>query len=472
MIHTYYGASPERSTGGGAFNSWSDISSGLTSNSLFYPPFAMDQTNAQNIAFGLDSIALDSAQGTGGWPTVVALPGISGFVSAIAFVNSTLIYACSTSGQVYRLKNNGSWSATAIHASPLPQNSWIWGVSTLPSDANTIVIVFAGFGIRHVWRGNVATDGLSATWVDISGTGANHVPDIPVNALVIDPDDPATFYIGSDIGVFRTSDGGSNWEQFSDGLPNVAVYDLALHEPTRLLRAATHGRGLWERKLDVPSSPDVDIHIRPHLMATARILPKPSPVTATFDDPLQKVAVGDPLTWQMCADIKIDSPDTETHNYQLPVSVVDYLAFETKLAHTGARPGVTNRVYVQIHNRGVRAAMGVTTKILYSEASTVLPDLPSDFWAAFPGNGDTTNWKPIGAAQTIVAISPTRPEIIEWDWVPPSGLQNLSLLLVVDSASDPLPSASKVLDVAKLVVSEKRVGVKTVHLVEAATSPR
>jgi photosystem II stability/assembly factor-like uncharacterized protein len=473
MIHTYFNPSPERSTQGGAFGSWSDISAGLGGSSLFYPPFAMDQTNSQNIAFGTNGIYVDSAQGMGGWLTTVALAGIAGAVSAISFVNSSLIYACSTSGQVYRLAKSGAtWTASAIHAAPLPTNYWIWGIATLPGDVNTVVVVLAGFGTRHVWQGSVATSGTSATWADISGTGANHVPDIPVNALSIDPVNATTYYIGTDIGVFRTIDAGVNWQQFSDGLPNTAVYDLALHVATRLLRAATHGRGIWERKLDVLASPDVDVYVRDHLMATGRIRPTPSPVAANFDDPLQQVALGDALNWWMCADAKVDSPAAVTHTYQFPVSAVNYLVFETKLAHTNAQLGVMNRVYVQVHNRGIQPATNVTVKILYAAASPVLPALPADFWTAFPGNGNTANWIPIGTAQVIPSISPARPEILEWDWTPPATQAgHTCLLLVVDCASDPIPAVNKVFDVGTLVTTEKRVGLKNLHLVQALPAP-
>jgi photosystem II stability/assembly factor-like uncharacterized protein len=467
IIHTYYGPSPERSTEGGDFGTYSSISSGLVGAALFYPPFDYDETNSQNLAFGTDRINLDQAQGTGGWPVKVLLPGIAGRVSAICYVNSSLIYVGSTSGQVYRLLRSGaSWSASALHAAPLPSR-WIWDIAPLPGDINTIVLVMAGFGTPHVWRGAVAASGTSATWTDINGTAPNRVPDIPVNALCVEPAAGNIMYVGTDIGVFRTTDSGANWELFSDGLPNTAIYDLKLHVPGRLLRAATHGRGLWERKLDTASLPDVDLFVRHHLMDTARITPTPSPVSATYADPLQQVAVGDALWWWMCADVKVDAPSPITHTYQLPVAAVDYLAFETKLAHRDPQRTVVNRVYVQIHNRGIRPATNVTVKILYADASPGLPNLPSNFWTAFPGDGNTTFWKPIGAAQTIPSISPTRPAILEWDWVPPaSAAQHSCLLVVTDCADNPIPPSNKVFAISTLVTIEKRAGLKNLHLID------
>ena len=73
------------------------------------------------MAFGTDRINLDGIQGTGAWPTKVTLPGIAGRVSAVHYPNSNLIYAGTSSGEVYRLVRTGTtWAATAIHAAPLP----------------------------------------------------------------------------------------------------------------------------------------------------------------------------------------------------------------------------------------------------------------------------------------------------------------------------------------------------------------
>lgn len=470
VIHTYYGNSPERSTQGGGFGTYAGISAGIAGSGLFYPPFAYDDTNSQNLAFGTDRINLDAAQGTGGWPTKVTLPGISGDVSAIHYVNSSLIYAATSSGQVYRLVKSGGWTATLISAAPLPAR-WIWDVSAVPGNPNTIVVVMAGYGTPHVWRGTMS--GAVFTWANISGASPNAVPDVPVNSLVIDPMNATHYYVGTDIGVFRTTNAGAAWQLYNDGLPNTAVYDLRLLSTTtpRLLRAATHGRGLWERRLDSLTGSDVDLYVRDHLMSTARIIPTPSPVIASFADPLQHVNVGDQLWWWQCADAKIDAPDA-SHNFQMPVANVDYVAYETQLAHRDPQRGVMNRVYVQVHNRGIQAATNVTVKILYADASPGLPNLPANFWTAFPGNGDQTFWKAIGAAKVIPTLTPNRPEILEWDWVPPvSAASHSCLLIVVDSASDPIPAAHKVFSIGALVPQEKRVGLKNLHVIDAPPGP-
>jgi photosystem II stability/assembly factor-like uncharacterized protein len=461
VLSTYYGPSPKRSTQAGKFGTWASVSSGITTGGLFYPPLAMDDTNPNNVAIGTDRIYLDGAQGEGGWPTQVSLSGLAGSVSAIHYVNSNLIYAGSTSGQVYKLVKNGTWTATLISAPPLPSN-FIWDVSALPGNSNTVIAIMSGFGISHVWSGSIPASG-PAVWSNISGTGAGVLPDIPVNALVIDT--ATTFYIATDVAVYRTTNGGTTWTPFSDGLPNCAVFDLRLHAPARLLRAATHGRGMWERRLDVAAMPNADLYVRDHLMDSGRSSPSPSGVAAGFEDPLQYVTLGALQYWWTCADIKVDALEGSVPAYQMPVSAVDYVAFESNLQHRNAQRGRVNRVYVQVHNRGIQSAINVTVKLYFADASAGLPPLPSDFWTAFPPSG--SSWTAITPAKTIALLSNTIPAVLQWDWSTPSGAaDHTCLLAIMDSAADPIPTANKVFDVGVLVPREKHVGLKNLHVID------
>jgi photosystem II stability/assembly factor-like uncharacterized protein len=462
VLSTYYGPSPKRSTQAGKFGTWTPVSGGISTGGLFYPPLAMDDTNPNNLAMGTDRIYLDGSQGQAGWTTQVVLPGLSGSVSAIHYVNSALIFAGSQSGQVYRLVKNGTWTATLISAAPLP-SSFIWDVAALPGTPTTVVVVMSGFGISHVWSGAVPASG-AATWTNISGTGAGALPDIPVNALAVDT--ATTFYIATDVAVYRTTNGGGTWTPFSDGLPNCAVFDLKLHGPARLLRAATHGRGMWERKLDVAAMPNADLYLRDHLMDSGRTSPSPYGIAAGFEDPLQYVTLGAPQYWWTCSDIKVDALEGPGPAYQLPVAGVDYVTFESQLQHRNAQRGRVNRVYVQVHNRGIQPAANVTVRVYFADASAGLPPLPPDFWTAFPPTGST--WTAITPALAIPSLSNTIPAILEWDWsTPTSSADHTCLLVVVDSPADPIPAANKVFDVGLLVSREKHAGLKNLHIVDA-----
>ena len=254
--HTYANLTLAFSEQGGKYQSFADLSdkiSGQISN--FYPPLALDKTDTNNIAIGGRMLYLDDSKGKNGFKERVDLHfADNDLISAINYVNSNLIYVGTNFGRIYRLTGKSdNRKVQSINADPFPRR-YIWDMSILPSDDTKLVVVVSGFftgdNVGHVYRGSLPSNGGEATWTDISGTGTDgRLPDIPVNALVIDDDKPDTIYIGTDVGVFRTVDGGRNWILFNKGLPNCQVYDMRLHSRTGLLRIATHGRGIWQRQV-------------------------------------------------------------------------------------------------------------------------------------------------------------------------------------------------------------------------------
>ena len=145
------------------------------------------------------------------------------------------------------------------------------------SNKDIVYVAFSGFGScaiscdgkKHVFKSINGTAGAATTWTDMSG----NLPDIPVNALVVDPDDLThnTLYAGTDIGAFFTTNDGVAWSPLGavDTMPNAQILSLVLHNPSRTLRAATHGRGMW------------DINLGPGPNTPAFGISKLSPFTAT-----------------------------------------------------------------------------------------------------------------------------------------------------------------------------------------------
>jgi hypothetical protein len=61
-----------------------------------------------------------------------------------------------------------------------------------------------------------------------------------------DPVDPQLLYLGTELGLWISVDGGAHWAQYKGGhLPAVAVRDLAVQPRDSDLVIATHGRGIW-----------------------------------------------------------------------------------------------------------------------------------------------------------------------------------------------------------------------------------
>jgi hypothetical protein len=131
---------------------------------------------------------------------------------------------------------------------------WVWGVSFSPdSPGEAWACLHARVGDPKILH----TIDYGQTWQNISGTLTNMET---VFAVVATPFDRSILYAGTDLGVFRSLNGGQTWQPFQEGLPIVSVPCLTLVvDPTRTgqhkLRLGTFGRGTWER--DVPLPPIV-----------------------------------------------------------------------------------------------------------------------------------------------------------------------------------------------------------------------
>jgi hypothetical protein len=190
------------------------------------------------------------------WPTKVAIPTSAG-VFCLAFASAQRLFAGTAAGEVFRLDHEPrAWSVTRIDdasGGPLGLQGLIsdiaidWSDTTLAS----VFVTFGGVGdYRHVWH----YDGTK--WAAASGppgSGSNNLLDVEHNTIVVDPTSPDHLYAGADIGVWHSPDRGQNWFPMANGLPEAPVFDLQIHPTRRLLRASTHGRGLYEYALDPAS---------------------------------------------------------------------------------------------------------------------------------------------------------------------------------------------------------------------------
>ncbi len=259
-------SSMRRSLNGGS--SFSAFTSGITEasgNFLFIAPFAQDPGNAARMWTGgarLWRTAQATANPTVGNIWINASQFLSARVSAVAVspLSSDRVYAgtqaitgnAAISGVVYTTgAGTTATSATVWTGSkPRPGINYVSWVTPDPVSASTVYATISTFndatGSGHVFK---STD-FGATWTNIDGAGATGIPDVPVHTIVVDPANTQRLYVGTDIGVFVSLDGGANWARENTGFANVIVEALVIKNTApRYIYAFTHGRSVFRAPL-------------------------------------------------------------------------------------------------------------------------------------------------------------------------------------------------------------------------------
>ncbi len=105
-----------------------------------------------------------------------------------------------------------------------------------PANSERIYVTFGGYHRDNVWR----TENGGKSWENL---GSKSLPEAPVFSLAIHPHNPRWLYIGTEVGVFGSEDGGKTWSPTNEGPANCRVDELLWMDDW--LVAATHARGLF-----------------------------------------------------------------------------------------------------------------------------------------------------------------------------------------------------------------------------------
>lgn len=89
-----------------------------------------------------------------------------------------------------------------------------------------------------------------AVWQELGPTNVGG----RIRAIVVDPSDANVIYIGSASGgIWKTTNGGTNWKQLDDFMPTLAIGCLVMHPTNTSVLYAGTGEGFWE-------TPDGDLN--------------------------------------------------------------------------------------------------------------------------------------------------------------------------------------------------------------------
>ncbi len=171
-------------------------------------------------------------------------------VSGLAFAASDTscnTYAAGGANGALRVTANGGSAWTNLDAGATVPNRAVTDLAFHPTNPNVLYVTLSGFDEGtpgqpgHLFK---TTNALAAspTWTNVSPP-----VNLPHNTIAIDPTSPNTLYVGTDLGVWTSTDGGGTWGHMGPetGMPNVAVFDLKINPAANRVVAFTHGRGAF-----------------------------------------------------------------------------------------------------------------------------------------------------------------------------------------------------------------------------------
>ncbi len=209
---------------------------------LFVTPFVIDPNEPKRLWIGGRQMWRTGNRALS-WDAASTMLPSSVSAIAVAPGNPDLVLAGTASGHIARITSATTANASTQWTLTLPREGFV--SSIVFANATTIYATYAGFGGEHVWR---SLD-TGATWQPLT----SDLPDMPVHSIAVDPIRPDRLYLGTDLGVFVSVDGGAHWSVENSGFAAVVTETVTIAPGARgpAVYAFTHGRGAWRAELVV-----------------------------------------------------------------------------------------------------------------------------------------------------------------------------------------------------------------------------
>lgn len=156
--------------------------------------------------------------------------------------DAQVIWVGSDDGRLHVTRDGGAhWTDVTANVPGVPAGTWVSSVNAGAHGAATAFATFDGHRTGDMGVYVYRTDDHGASWKSLAGDGVEGyawvIKQDPVNADLL--------YLGTELGLYLSLDGGGKWARFTENLPRVAVHDLVVHPSEHDVILATHGRGIY-----------------------------------------------------------------------------------------------------------------------------------------------------------------------------------------------------------------------------------
>jgi photosystem II stability/assembly factor-like uncharacterized protein len=154
-----------------------------------------------------------------------------------------VLWAGSDDGLIHVSRDGGeTWND--VTPPDLPEWTYIRTVEPSPHRAGTVYVAATRYKLDDTTPYLYKTDDYGGSWKSISGEGDGALPaDEFLRVVRTDPVKEGLLYVGTETGIYLSTDDGATWDRWESNLPVTPVYDMTIKDDD--LVVATHGRSFW-----------------------------------------------------------------------------------------------------------------------------------------------------------------------------------------------------------------------------------
>ncbi|MGB0828982.1 MAG: WD40/YVTN/BNR-like repeat-containing protein [Flavobacteriaceae bacterium] len=158
-------------------------------------------------------------------------------------LNQKILWVGTDDGQIQLTKDGGAnWTNITASIKGLPEEAWIARIHASKYEEGAAWIVVNNYRKGDYTPYLFRTTDYGKNWSSM--VDSSQVKGYTLS-FIQDPVEPKLLFLGTENGLWISSDEGQHWTQFKNGFPSVSTRDLVIQEKESALVVGTFGRALW-----------------------------------------------------------------------------------------------------------------------------------------------------------------------------------------------------------------------------------
>ena len=165
------------------------------------------------------------------------------FTIAESPLDANILWVGTDDGNVQVTTDGGkTWNNVTPNLVGVPANTWVYHIEASVHGKGTAYAVFDGHTKGDFKTYALKTSDYGKTWKSI--VSEDFEKDAFARNIQEDYENEDLLFLGTEMGLYVTVNGGKNWSKFTNNMPSVAVHFIDLQKETNDLVMGTHGRGV------------------------------------------------------------------------------------------------------------------------------------------------------------------------------------------------------------------------------------